>query len=80
MALTAGLEGGTGRSGALHVLAVTAQMAGDFAEAQERMRARIALARQSGEHATLCFESSNLSMVERQLGNVDEAEALRATP
>ena len=60
----------------MHVLAVAAQMAGDFLEARDMMRQRIDLARESGNLAVISIESNNLSMVERQLGNFDEAEAL----
>lgn len=70
---TADLEG---RSSALHVLAVGAQMAGDLLEARDMMRQRIELGRETGNLATVMIESNNLSMVERQLGHVDEAEAL----
>jgi tetratricopeptide (TPR) repeat protein len=51
-------------------------MAGDFAEAQELMSKRVALARDTGNLATVSSEAGNLSMVERQLGNLDEAESL----
>jgi len=76
LAVTEGTADQTGRSHAMHVLAVAAQMAGDLPEARERMRQRIALARETGNFATISIESNNLSMVERQLGNLDEAEAL----
>jgi hypothetical protein len=49
----------------MHVLAVAAQMAGNFLEARELMSARIALAREMGNLATVSIESNNLSMVER---------------
>lgn len=73
--LTEGTADRLGRSNAIHVLAVGAQMAGDFIEARELMRERIAMARDEGNLATVGSESGNLSMVERQLGNLDEAEA-----
>ena len=60
----------------MHVLAVAAQMAGDFLEARELMSQRIALAREMGNLATVSVEAGNLSMVERQLGNLEQAEAL----
>ena len=65
-----------GRSSAIHVLGVAAQMSGDLAEARGWMRQRIALARQMGSFAAVSMESSNLSMVERQLGNLERADAL----
>lgn len=76
IAVTDGTADRVGRSSAMHVLAVTAQMAGDLLEASELMSQRIALAREIGNFATISIESNNLSMVKRQLGNVDEAEAL----
>jgi hypothetical protein len=60
----------------MHVLGVAAQMAGDFTEARDLMNQRIALARQTGNLATVSSEAGILSMVERQLGNLDEADAL----
>ena len=65
-----------GRSSAIHVLGVAAQMSGDLAEARGWMRQRIALARQMGSFAAVSMESSNLSMVERQLGNLERADGL----
>jgi len=65
-----------GRSSAVHVLAVAAQMAGDLHEARALMRERIDLGRELGNYAVVSSEYGNLSMVERQLGNLDEAEAL----
>jgi len=38
--------------------------------------ARIALSREVGSYAAVSMEASNLSMVERQLGNLEQAEAL----
>lgn len=76
LAVTEGTADQAGRSSALHVLGVAAQMAGDLLEARELMSQRIALAREQGNLATISSESGNLSMVERQLGNLDEAEAL----
>ena len=76
LAITEGTADRDGRSSAMHVLAVAAQMAGDFLEARAVMRQRIALARDMGNLATVSIESNNLSMVERQLGNMEEAEAL----
>jgi hypothetical protein len=51
-------------------------MAGDFDEARDLMSRRIALARETGNLATVSSEAGNLSMVERQLGNLAAAEAL----
>jgi tetratricopeptide (TPR) repeat protein len=76
LVVTEGTADRVGRSSAMHVLAVAAQMAGDFLEARELMSQRIALAREQGNLATISSEAGNLSMVERQLGNLDEAEAL----
>lgn len=76
IAITDGTDDRSGRSSAMHVLGVAAQMAGDFLEARTVMSARIALAREMNNLATISSEAGNLSMVERQLGNLDEAEAL----
>ncbi|MEX2031034.1 MAG: tetratricopeptide repeat protein [Anaerolineales bacterium] len=76
MEATEGTADRDGRSSAMHVLAVAAQMAGNFGEARDLMRGRIKLARETGNFATVAIESNNLSMVERQLGNNDEAEVL----
>lgn len=65
-----------GRSSAIHVLGVAAQMAGDLVEARRLMSERIALTREMGNYAGASMEASNLSMVERQLGNLEQAEAL----
>jgi hypothetical protein len=51
-------------------------MAGDLLEARELMSERVALMRELKNYASLSMESSNLSMVERQLGNLDRADAL----
>jgi non-specific serine/threonine protein kinase len=76
LAVTEGTADEVGRSSAMHVLGVAAQMAGDLVEAREVMSRRIALAREKGNLATVSIESGNLSMVERRLGNFDQAEAL----
>jgi tetratricopeptide (TPR) repeat protein len=65
-----------GRSNALHVLGVAAQMRGDLQQARDLMTQRIELAHKLGDFATIGAESSNLSMVERQLGNLARAEQL----
>jgi tetratricopeptide (TPR) repeat protein len=76
IAVTEGTSDRIGRSAAMHVLAVAAQMSGEFEEARRLMSERIAIAREQGNYATIAVESGNLSMVERQLGNLDAAEAL----
>jgi len=76
LALSEGTADRLGRSSAIHVLGVAAQMAGDLLEAREFMTERIALARELGSYAGLSMELSNLSMVERQLGNLERADAL----
>ena len=65
-----------GRSNALHLLGVGAQIAGDLVEARDWMNRRLALVRSMGNEFLVASEASNLSMVERQLGNLDEADAL----
>jgi tetratricopeptide (TPR) repeat protein len=65
-----------GRSNALHLLGVGAQIAGDLPEARDWMTQRLALVRAAGNEFLIASEAANLSMVERQLGNLDEAEAL----
>jgi tetratricopeptide (TPR) repeat protein len=67
-----------GRSNALHVLGVAAQMRGDLRQARELMTQRIETAREFGDVAAVAAESANLSVVERQLGNVPRAEQLAA--
>ena len=65
-----------GRSNALHLLGVGAQIAGDLPEARDWMTQRLALVRSIGNDFLVASEASNLSMVERQLGNLDAAEEL----
>jgi tetratricopeptide (TPR) repeat protein len=65
-----------GRSSALHVLGVALQMAGDLAAARDVMSARLKSGRSRGDEFVVWTESANLSMVERQLGNLDRAEQL----
>jgi tetratricopeptide (TPR) repeat protein len=65
-----------GRSNALHLLGVGAQIAGDLVEARDWMTQRLALVRMHANQFLVASEAANLSMVERQLGNLDEAEAL----
>jgi len=76
LAVTEGTADRLGRSNAIHVLGVTAQMTGDLREARQWMNQRIALARETGSYAAVGMESGNLSMVERQLGNLERADAL----
>jgi len=66
----------TGRSNALHLLGVGAQIAGDLLEARDWMTQRLALVRAAGNQFLIASEAGNLSMVERQLGDLDAAEAL----
>ncbi len=65
-----------GRSNALHLLGVGAQMAGDLVEARGWMGQRLALVREDRNDWLISSEAANLSMVERQLGNLDEADGL----
>jgi non-specific serine/threonine protein kinase len=65
-----------GRSNALHLLGVGAQIAGDLPEAREWMTQRLALVKDQGNQFLVASEASNLSMVERQLGNLEAAESL----
>ncbi len=76
LAVTDGTADRDGRSSAMHVLGVALQMSGDLAGARDVMAARIALGRQLGDNYIIWVESANLSMVERQLGNLTNAEAL----
>ncbi|HUG49145.1 MAG TPA: tetratricopeptide repeat protein [Candidatus Limnocylindria bacterium] len=65
-----------GISNALHLLGVGAQIAGDLLEARDWMSRRLALVRRLGNDFLIASEASNLSMVERQLGDLAAAEAL----
>jgi non-specific serine/threonine protein kinase len=60
----------------MHLLGVGAQIAGDLPEARHWMSQRLALVRELGQEGMVSSEASNLSMVERQLGNLDRAEGL----
>jgi hypothetical protein len=51
-------------------------MAGDLVEARQFMTKRMELARELGQFGGIAAEASNLSMVERQLGNLEQAQAL----
>jgi tetratricopeptide (TPR) repeat protein len=74
--VTEGTTDRRGRSNAVHVLGVAAQMSGDLLEARELMTERMALARELGSYAGVASEAGNLSMVERQLGNLERADEL----
>jgi len=76
LAITEGAADRSGRSSAIHVLGVAAQMAGDLIEARRLMNERVALAREMGNYAGVGMEANNLSMVERGLGNLERADAL----
>ncbi len=76
MELTRDLPDSPGRSSAEHVLGVALQLSGDLAGARDVMQARLDDARKAGNEFVVFVESSNLSMVERKLGNFDGAEAL----
>jgi hypothetical protein len=65
-----------GRSNALHLLGVGAQIAGDLPEARSWMIERLALVRRQGNDFLTASEAANLSMVERQLGDLGTAESL----
>jgi tetratricopeptide (TPR) repeat protein len=76
VAVTDATPAADGRSSALHVLGVGLQMAGDLEGARDVMSTRLELGRANGDEFIVWVESSNLSMVERQLGNLDRAEQL----
>ena len=77
LALTEGADDlSSGRSGALHVLGVALQMSGDLLGARDVMSARLAAGEAGGDRFVVQVESANLSMVERQLGNLDDAARL----
>jgi tetratricopeptide (TPR) repeat protein len=65
-----------GISDSLHLLGVSAQVDGDLVAARQWMTRRLALVREQRNDPMIASEAANLSMVERQLGNLDEAEAL----
>jgi len=71
-----GTDDRLGRSNALHVLGVTAQMRGDMHEAAQFMNRRIAIARELNFLSSVAAEAGNLSVVERQLGNLERATEL----
>jgi tetratricopeptide (TPR) repeat protein len=65
-----------GWSSAVHVLGVACQMSGDLAGARSWTGKRVAALRIARDARGLAFESGNLAIVERQLGNLDRAEEL----
>src|ERR1700733_13671246 len=65
-----------GRSSAMHVLGPALQMSGDLEGAREVIEARLAMAERQGLGFVVWPEAANLSMVERQLGNLDQAHEL----
>jgi len=65
-----------GRSSAIHVLGPALQMSGDLEGAREVIEARLAMAERQGIGFVVWSESANLSMVERQLGNLGRAHEL----
>ncbi len=76
IAETEGTDDRDGRSSALHVLGVAYQMSGAFEDARRVMSERIALGREMDNPFMVAVESANLSMVERQVGNLDAAADL----
>jgi tetratricopeptide (TPR) repeat protein len=76
MDVTTDLPDSEGRSHADHVLGVALQMSGDLKGARDVMEERLEHARAAGNEFVVFTESANLSMVERQLGNLDRAEEL----
>ncbi|MEO6577990.1 MAG: hypothetical protein ABIO99_03730 [Candidatus Limnocylindria bacterium] len=77
IAVTEGTDDTRGRSSAMHVLGVALQMSGELEEARKVMSDRIAIGRATGNDFLIEVESGNLSMVERQLGNLERAEGSR---
>jgi tetratricopeptide (TPR) repeat protein len=65
-----------GRSSALHVLGVAAQMRGQFPQARGWMSQRLELAREMGDLRSVAAEAGNLSVVEQQLGDLSRARDL----
>jgi tetratricopeptide (TPR) repeat protein len=72
----AGTDDTRGRSNALHVLGVIAQMRGDLHQAAQFMNRRMELARELNLMSSVAAEAGNLSVVERQLGNLERATEL----
>jgi tetratricopeptide (TPR) repeat protein len=65
-----------GRSSALHVLGVAAQMRGRFPEARGWMSQRLELAQEMGDLRSVAAEAGNLSVVEQHLGDLSRARDL----
>lgn len=65
-----------GRDSAIHVLGPALQMSGDLNGAREVIERRLVSAERKGNSFVVWSESANLSMVERQLGNLERAEQL----
>lgn len=65
-----------GRSNALHLLGVIAQMMGDLDTARGFMNQRLELAKRLGNFRSVASEAANLGVVERQLGNLERAQSL----
>lgn len=76
IAETEGTDDVEGRSSAMHVLGVAHQMSGEFEDARRVMSERLELGRRTGNDFVVAVESGNLSMVERQVGNLAAAEDL----
>lgn len=72
----AGLDEVKGRSNAFHLLGVAAQMSGDLDEARHWFHERLELAKETNNVRLVAAESANLSVVERQLGNLEQAREL----
>jgi tetratricopeptide (TPR) repeat protein len=72
----AGSDDDAGRSSAIHVLSVAAQMSGDLNTARDLMLQRMEMARKRGNLSVVSYEASNLSAVERQLGHARRANEL----
>jgi tetratricopeptide (TPR) repeat protein len=76
LAITQDMPDSFGRGSAGHVLGVALQLSGDLEGARDVMAERLRHARETGNSFVVFVEASNLSIVERKLGNLDAAEAL----
>jgi tetratricopeptide (TPR) repeat protein len=65
-----------GRSNAFHLLGVAAQMSGDLHDARHWFHERLELAKDTDNVRLVAAEAANLSVVERQLGNLERAREL----
>jgi tetratricopeptide (TPR) repeat protein len=72
----AGSDEVPGRSDALHVLGVAAQMQGELRQARTFMSQRLELARRTANQRQIAAEAANLSMVELELGELGPATEL----